>query len=397
MSDKIDGKTAVDKIYERYNGKSKEFGILFAIVLGSGVFFLLVPLGQYYFIIQELQSEFSILTNDISTINIPVLNSVDRIITSSINLNNNLSLANRTKEIPIDQPQDEIFLKKVTDGVIGSIQDIGLGLAFMENKVNQIEQSSDLPVQTVLEDINKTRTAAMSLTQGIENTTVLGENITTESKFLNNSLAAAVQSSTSLSIQQVNNTLQKLVKLIEPWKAVNTPFGSVPIGLYSLIAILPIAIMAGHVIGLWYLLDLIRIRRMLQSLYKDEIAAVIAPLWLNPEKSDKTSRMKQILTLMIPFLIFLTIIYLLYDIWFNIDPSMDKAIETYQTTKEATQNYANIGSSSLNITLTTLPNVPQFFEASESINKYMYLVLYLVSIAFTFSYSLFVYSKFQKS
>jgi hypothetical protein len=39
MADKIDGISAADKIYERYSGKSKEFGILLTIVLGAGVFF----------------------------------------------------------------------------------------------------------------------------------------------------------------------------------------------------------------------------------------------------------------------------------------------------------------------------------------------------------------------
>jgi hypothetical protein len=342
LSEKIDGKAAADKIYERYSGKSKEFGILLTIVLGSGVFFLLVPLGQYYFIIQELRTEFSVLTNSISDVNIPVLNSVDKIITSSINLNNNLSLVNRTGEVVTDQPQEVVASKNATEGVIESILDIGFGLDSMENRVDQIELSTDLPVQSALEDISKTKAAAELLAQGIKNRTAMDENLATEANILNSSLAAAVESSTLLSIQQVNSTLQKLVKLVEPWKGIDTPFGSVPIGLYNLIALLPIALMAGYVIALWYFLDLIKIRKILQSLYKEDIIAVIAPLWLNIEGSDKSSRIKQILALLVPFVIFSVIVYLLYDIWFNIDPSMDRAIATYQATKIATDNYANV-------------------------------------------------------
>jgi hypothetical protein len=61
-----DLKDHIDKVFEQYRNRFKTFEILFTIVVGSGIVFLSVPLGQYYNMYNDLESEIHNLSDTTS-------------------------------------------------------------------------------------------------------------------------------------------------------------------------------------------------------------------------------------------------------------------------------------------------------------------------------------------
>jgi len=133
-------------------------------------------------------------------------------------------------------------------------------------------------------------------------------------------------------LQNIQNKLNdQLTKMKEQEKQIGArlqqiefPFGKLPVGLTESIAVFPIILAIGFLVVASQLRETIRLRKSFHQLYQrkdptktvmdDQQIALIAPLWIDPESTNK-QKLVRFIILSIPFLIFLTSCILIFYNW----------------------------------------------------------------------------------
>jgi hypothetical protein len=381
LTDK-DLKDHIDKVFQQYSSRFRDFEIIFTIAIGSGIVFLAVPLGQYYLLYTELQSHTHDLTKELNSVN-------NNELSLALNITDNIRLINQSST-----KIDNKFLGIDTESTILSLES---DLSHLAGNLTSLQERQQ-DVEGLSETINSIRnTADRLVTNNSDNAFDLSNNKIVQTNqtraSIANDLGMIVNDTKQKSInpllikalEKVKSSKEQIANFIESWKSLETPFGTLPIGVSNLLATFPIGLAIGYIICILHLDHAIHTRQRLHSLYKayygsqvlDEDIISIAPLWLDPISRSMWITIIQFFVLTIPvILIFSISVLVILDIWFILEPLIITASNIYVNNIESLELLLSVNSVKFSESDLTIGDLPLFFGSSGSIYKEIYLNLY---------------------
>lgn len=411
MTDK-DLKDHIDKVFQQYSSRFRDFEIIFTIAIGSGIVFLAVPLGQYYFMYIALQDNIQkpvdILANISQNSLSPARNMTDIV----GQLNASSSQINNTKQ-------------NKTLEIATPVTSINSSLSNLANNLSAIQSiKQDPSIVPLIETINSTINTTNQLTANLSGEVAKPSII---SQSLNQSLTSVLSNVSAVSndikeiliipnlmnaLKQFNTSRNEFNDFVESWKSLETPFGELPIGLTNLLAILPVGLVVGYVICILNLDHAMHARERLHHLYKKQYdteitdynkeITTLAPLWLDPINTSTLKKIGQFLILVIPvLLIFCLSVYLVYNIWFILEPQLISVGEKYTNSIDLLKSLLTRNSVEFNESDLAIGELPLFFNSASSFYKDIYFNLYgfvspLFLVIVIVLHSYFTYSKPQR-
>ena len=123
---------------------------------------------------------------------------------------------------------------------------------------------------------------------------------------------------------QLNKMKEEEKQVAARLDQIEFPFGKLPVGLTESIAIFPIILAIGFLVVASQLRETIQLRKSFHQLYQrkdptrtvlnDQQIALIAPLWIDPENTNK-QKLARLIILSIPFVIFIISCILIFYNW----------------------------------------------------------------------------------
>ena len=402
----------IDKVFEQYKNRFRDFEILLTVIIGSGIVVLAVPLGQYYFMYIELQDN----------IQKPV-DILDEIFRKSLSPAGNMT--GIVGELNASSSQINNTKQNKTSEIATSVASINFSLSNLANNLSVIQNiQQDPSIGPLIETINSTKNTTNQLTANFSGEVTKPSTI---SQNANQSLTSVLSNVSAISndikqiiiipnlmdaIKRFNTSRNEINDFVESWKSLETPFGELPIGLTNLLAILPIGLVIGYVICILSLDHAIRARERLHNLYfqyytteikdYDKEITTLAPLWLDPVNKSRVKKIGQFLVLVIPIiLIFSLSVYLILNIWFILEPHLISVGEAYTDSVDLLKSLLTRNSVEFNESDLVIGELPLFFNSSGSFYKDIYSNLYAIVIPFflvivVVLHSYFRYSKPQR-
>jgi hypothetical protein len=400
----------IDKAFEQYKNRFRDFEILLTVVIGSGVVILAVPLGQYYFMYIELQDNVQKLVD--------ILDEIFR---------NSLAPAGNMTAIVVDLNASRSQANKTTSEIATSVSSINSSLSSLANNLSAVLNiQQDRSLEQLIETINSTQNTTNQLSanfSGVTKPSIISQNanqsltsvISNVSAIANDTKHIFIVPNLIDALKQFNTSRTEINDFVESWKSLETPFGELPIGLTNLLAILPVGLVVGYVICILSLDHAIRARERLHHLYHkyynlnidysnidyDKEITTLAPIWLDPINKSKVSKLKKIaqfLVLVIPIiLIFSLSVNLILNIWFILEPHLIFAGEAYTNSLDLLKSLLTNNSVEFNESDLVIGELPLFFNSSGSFYKDIYLKLYVIVIPFFLVIVIVLHSYFRYS
>jgi hypothetical protein len=385
----------IDKVFEQYKNRFRDFEILLTVVIGSGIVILAVPLGQYYFMYVELQDNVQRLVDILDEISRSSLSPARNMTEIIAGLNASSVLVNNT-------------IQNKTTEIAAPVKAINSNLSNLANNISAILNVQQVPsIDLLIETVNSTKNTTDQLSANLSEVrkpTIISQNtnqsltsvISNVSAIANDTKQLLIVPNLMDALRKFNTSRSEINNFVESWKSLETPFGELPIGLTNLLAILPVGLVAGYVICILSLDHAMHARERLHHLYKkyynleiinyDKEITTLAPIWLDPISKGKLSKLKkiaQLLVLVVPIImIFSLSVYLILNIWYTLEPHLILAGETYTDNLGLLKSLLTRNSVEFNESDLVIGDLPLFFNTSGSFYKDIYLNLYVIVIPF---------------
>jgi hypothetical protein len=378
----------IDKVFEQYKNRFRDFEILLTVIIGSGIVILAVPLGQYYFMYVELQDNVQRLVDILDEIFRSSLSPARDMTDIIAGLNASSVLVNNT-------------IQNKTAEIAAPVTAINSNLSNLANNISAILNVQQVPsIEPLIETINSTKNTTDQLSANFSEVTKrsmisqsanqsLTSVITNVSTIASNTKQILIVPNLMDALRKFNTSRSEINDFAESWKSLETPFGELPIGLTNLLAILPVGLVVGYVICILSLDHAMRARERLYHLYRkyynleiidyDNEITTLAPIWLDPISKSKLKKIAQLLVLVVPIiLIFSLSVYLILNIWYTLEPHLIIAGETYTNSLGLLKSLLTRNSVEFNESDLVIGDLPLFFNTSGSFYKDIYLNLYRV-------------------
>jgi hypothetical protein len=399
----------IDKVFEQYKNRFRDFEILLTVIIGSGVVILAVPLGQYYFMYVELQDNVQRLVDILDEISRSSLSPARNMTDIIAGLNASSVLANPT-------------IQNKTSEIAAPVTAINSNLSNLANNISAILNVRQVTsIEPLIKTINSTKNTTDQLSANLSEVTkptVISQDTNQSLTSVINNVSAIANDTKQLfivpnlvdALRKFSTSRSEINNFVESWKSLETPFGELPIGLTNLLAILPVGLVVGYVVCILSLDHAIHARERLHHLYKKYYTQItgtdfekeimtLAPIWLDPISKGKVKKIAQFLVLVIPIiLIFSLSVYLIHNIWYKLEPNLISAGETYTNSLGLLKSLLTRNSVEFNESDLVIGDLPLFFNTSGSFYKDIYLNLYkfvspLFLVVAIVLYSYFRYSK----
>jgi hypothetical protein len=394
----------IDKVFEQYKNRFRDFEILLTVIIGSGIVILAVPLGQYYFMYVELQDNVQRLVDILDEIFRSSLSPARDMTDIIAGLNASSVLVNNT-------------IQNKTAEIAAPVTAINSNLSNLANNISAILNVQQVPsIESLIETINSTKNTTDQLSANFSEVTTpsmisqsanqsLTSVITNVSTIASNTKQILIVPNLMDALRKFNTSRSEINDFVESWKSLETPFGELPIGLTNLLAILPVGLVVGYVICILSLDHAMRARERLYHLYRkyynleiidyDNEITTLAPIWLDPISKSKLKKIAQLLVLVVPIiLIFSLSVYLILNIWYTLEPHLIIAGETYTNSLGLLKSLLTRNSVEFNESDLVIGDLPLFFNTSGSFYKDIYLNLYRFISPFFLVVAIVLYSYF---
>jgi hypothetical protein len=313
-----DNNRDLERLFSLYETNLENFRKVYGILVGLGLFFLLIVVLQYFLnIYQYDQTKIKIL-NENKTIQQEIIR-----------------IQNYSKKVNSAQRQIEFYAKTINDTKAVVSADLKKANSLLSRARELLPNIDNKSVTKTLSDmLNKTQNKgdetsilAHKVLQHI-NYTLSSSQKKIES--LNQTLSSANHTVTVAKInhdrdvKDVRILNDSINSLTDRWNEIQTPLGNLPIDFTSLLAVFPIGLSAGFLISSVWLAESIRLRMILHQIRDEDNKKqgshikvktyLIAPLWIDPA-NPKQNRAIQFLLLAVPMIIFVISVVLISFAW----------------------------------------------------------------------------------
>jgi hypothetical protein len=308
----------LERLFSLYEVNSDNFRNIFGILVGLGLFFLLIVVLPYFLNIYEYnQSKIEANKEDkliqqydtkIKTLAKNVNNTQDDIRTLSRRIND-------TKSTMITQIKAVNNSLSDADKILTTIDDETV-LVKLRAILDKTQDKRDETIRfgdKVLRSFNN------SISSYVQRNDTLYQKLNSNKYNLTISI-----SKRDIAMTDRDRSIQSISNLTERWKEIQTPFGNLPIDFTSLLAVFPIGLSAGFLLCSVWLAEAIRIRMRLHKIRGEEKEIqqdsttseiyIVAPLLIDPANPNQ-SKMMQFLLLGIPLIIFILSVILISYAW----------------------------------------------------------------------------------